>query len=313
MKLYRITLQVLSPPGTPFHSDTLFGHLCWQVKFREGDDGVGEFLQPFLEGKPPFVFSDGFPAGKLPKPMVDYPESDAKRVKEIKKVDYLPVEDFQTVCRGEPLNPLVRIDADKKAKKPSAHWNRWRIEHIAIDRNTFTAAEGQLYQTEVIYLSDGEAMKDQSAHNFLDLYLLAESEEWKERARDLLQGVALSGYGKDKSTGSGHFQIKGEVVEVTSNFYSIQGVNGFVSLSSFVPAAGDPVDGRWKIRVKFGRLGENAGGGMFLKHPLIQFEPGAAFRHNSPNYYYGRMVKNIAPGFKDAVQCGFTIAIPIRL
>ncbi|MFZ6017246.1 MAG: hypothetical protein ACOYU0_06525 [Nitrospirota bacterium] len=67
MKTYRIRIEIQSGIITPFHADTIFGHLCWVVAYQEDNKRLQKFLEPFRDGEPPFVISDGFPAGYLPK------------------------------------------------------------------------------------------------------------------------------------------------------------------------------------------------------------------------------------------------------
>lgn len=88
MKTHRIRLKAHSGSLTPFQADTLFGHLCWTVAYREGDKGLEEFLKPFKEGNPPFLISDGFPGDLLPKPLsAEVNIDDPDERKEMKKVD----------------------------------------------------------------------------------------------------------------------------------------------------------------------------------------------------------------------------------
>ena len=70
----------------------------------------------------------------------------------------------------------------------------------------------------------------------------------------------------------------------------------------------------WSVNVKLGKLGEAAGTGNPFKRPLIQIKPGAVFRTGGrPTPFYGRVVKDIAPGMPDAVQICFTLAVPCKV
>ena len=73
MKDYAIKLKLLSPTGTPWQSDTMMGHMAWQVAFGRCDLEIDEFLLLFDEYEPPFVVSDGFPEGLLPRPLLSVP------------------------------------------------------------------------------------------------------------------------------------------------------------------------------------------------------------------------------------------------
>ena len=171
-----------------------------------------------------------------------------------------------------------------------------------LDRNTgTTGGAGQLYATESKVLRDEiEAVT----------FYLRVQEDWYDRAITLFHEVGKAGYGRDKSVGLGQFEVAG--VEECDFFSSFDSADAFVSLSSYVPAENDPNNGRWKLRIKRGKLGEHAGGhGNPFKKPIIQFEPGAVFRTGArPKSWYGRVVKNVAPGMPEAVQICYALAVP---
>lgn len=288
---YRLSLRLLSPLGTPMQSDTLFGHLAWQVRFAEGADGVGRFLAPFMEGRPPFVLSDAFPAGLLPRPL--FPRRAAPvqdrpgyaEFKRWKKAPFVPVEGFLALVRGEAQSAPPAADP----------WRRAETPHAAISRSTGTTGEGgNLYQTEAIVLEGGMA----------EVYVRA-LDGWAGRVEELFRRMARTGFGKDKSVGCGAFEVAG--MEPWGGFAPPGGADGFVSLSALMPAAQDPAEGRWRLRVKRGFLGEQAGAGNPFKRPLVQLAPGAVFR-GAPRPWAGRMVPDVAPGMAEAVQCGYALA-----
>lgn len=302
MELHKISLQILTPTSTPWQSDTIFGHICWQVAFGGWEQSIEEFLQPFLNGDPPFVLSDGFPDGILPRP-VPYKEKRERfnslqeyaQAKKRNKPKYLSQEDFKNICNRKPC-----------AKEPEGEkWQKMSILHAAIDRNTgTTSGTGQLFETEIFYLNN------ETHNNKINIYLLCEP-YWRDNVIELLEKVSVAGYGKDKSVGCGRFRIID--VENAGDLLKVENPNGFTTLSSHVPASGDPINGRWKIRTKYGKLGEGAGKDKPFKRPLLQFEPGAVFKTDNPKSWYGRMVRGVAPDLSEVVQCGYTIAIPLRL
>ena len=66
---YHLSFQPKSPLITPLHSDTLFGHVAWAVRYLWEESRLVKFLGAFQDGSDaPFLISDGFPAGYLPKP-----------------------------------------------------------------------------------------------------------------------------------------------------------------------------------------------------------------------------------------------------
>lgn len=300
MKDYAVTLKLISPSGTPWQSDTVIGHMAWQVAFGKCDLEIDEFLLLFNEYEPPFVISDGFPKGLLPRPLLPIPEApvEAKTLAEYEatkrwqKAPYLTIEDFRAVCRGE------KPDGEPKPDP----WKTLETLHAALDRNIgTTGAGGELYATQSRMLPE--------EIGGITFYLRAK-EDWLDRVITLFHEVGKAGYGRDKSLGLGQF----EVTDVTDCdlFDMPETADGFVSLSSYVPAETDPNNGRWKLRIKRGKLGEHAGGqGNPFKKPIIQFEPGAVFwTGERPKPWYGTVVKNVAPGMPHAVQICYTLAVP---
>lgn len=300
---YRIGLELRSPLGSPLQSDTLFGHLAWIVRESDGDEGVARFLEPFLAGRPPFVFSDAFPADLLPRPL--FPVSDLARGPESPreyaarkrrlKAPWVTAADFGRLLRGEPA-------ADPPVEDP---WEEVESPHAAIDRRTWTTGgAGALYFTGARVLPDGPDGPPR-----LDLYARCQPAA-EGRLRTLLERLAAVGFGRDRSVGAGEIALS--AFEPTARLEGPDGADGFVSLSTFMPAASDPTDGCWRVRVKHGRLGPLAAageGGNPFKRPLVQIEPGAVFRApGRPRPFYGRMVRDVAPGFPAAVQCGLCLA-----
>lgn len=307
---YRIRIRLRSPVGTPWQSDTIFGHLAWHVAHGRAGMTIEDFLKPFREGRPPFVLSDGFPGDLLPRPLLPVlcarPSSiqDYAAAKRREKALFVTQEDFQKIRRGQ-VTDWQPVDDP---------WRRFEILHASINRITGTTtgpetqeeaaeAAGHLFPTRLLAPEGrgGEVLP-------LSLYLRAE-DPWGELVPRMLAEISLVGYGRDKSTGTGAFEVLD--VQPFDGFAPLSQANAFVSLSSYCPARHDPTRGRWKVRLKHGKLGENAGGGNPFKRPLIQFEPGAVFLTDGPpRPYYGRAVQGIAPAMPEALQCCFTLAVP---
>lgn len=298
MRDYRITVKLKGPTGTAWHSDTIFGHLCWQVVHGALNMTIEEFLSPFLDGSPPFVLSDGFPAGLLPRPILYRFETVVKdrrhyaTAKRWRRADYVTEEDFQHIRRGERPTG-VPVDNP---------WHSIVTSHASMDRNTTTTSgAGGLYETEATYLP---------SHPGLDVYVRTR-DEWWENVVSLFQAMAHSGFGRDKSTGLGMFEMM--KAEEYSGFASNGEANWLVSLSSVVPAPADPINAYYHLRIKHGKLGEGRSVNPF-KRPLLQMEVGAMIRTTgTPPDYCGTLIKEIAPGFPDAVQNCYGLAVPCRV
>lgn len=302
MKLYRIRLHQLSPFGSEGQSDTLFGHLCWQKRFRVDDGEFAQWLAAFDEPEPPFVLSDLFTADRLPRPMLRYDVKPAESLmayaqhKQSKKNRFLTTAEFRKLCRGQIQVP----DSVDAGISPKEMW------HASIDRSRGTTggeeSSGQLYST------NGWYAQVTGGHRALDLYARA-TDAGLQDLLSLLNKLSEVGFGRDKGVGYGQFELSPQPPEQL-DWDNLSDANGFVNLSSYVPAVNDPTDGRYRLRVKEGRLGESFAYGE-KKLPLLQIEAGAVFRTKVPCAVYGRMIKDIAPNYPEVVQCGLAVAIPI--
>jgi CRISPR-associated protein Csm4 len=290
MEMYKIKLGIHASIMTPFQADTLFGHLCWVVAHREGEKGLQEFFEPFQKKSPPFLISDGFPTGLLPKPLsAEFCVRDPQERKDLKKTDFVASKDFESIREGKECRPDIL---------PNPYFV-YLLPHNKIDRLTYsTSKEGGVFSLRQIYISE------------INIYLKVISEEWKNKVVGLLEDLSKVGYGKKKSIGIGHFSLL-EVSEFS--FVNVEKADGFVSLSNFCPAEDDPTEGLYKTFVKYGKLGEEfTFCGNPFKRPLVMVRAGSVFKtEGSPKEYYGRMIREgIAPAKPEVVQYAYSFAVP---
>jgi len=290
MQVFKIKLKIKSGVITSFYADALFGHLCWVYVHREGEKALQDFLQPFKEGNPPFVISDGFPTDYLPKPLtVDF-LAPADKYKDVRKIDYVLLKDFNNIRQG-------KFSVSETKEKP---FKLTLSTHSSINRLTNTTSEGDLYNLSEMIISE------------FSIYLKVISDEWKDKVVDLLEELSKIGYGKKKSIGKGQFSV-GEIEKF--NFTTIEDANGFVTLSNFCPAENDPTEGLYKTFVKYGKLGEDfTFCGNPFKRPLLMIKTGSVFKtQGKPKEYYGRMIEKIAPAKEsEVVQYAYSFAVPIK-
>jgi CRISPR-associated protein Csm4 len=304
MLLYRSTFHLHSACASAWQADTLFGHLCWSLVRREGEDFLTElFLEEYRAGNPPVLLSDGFPSGYLPRPRVVVPRmSDVvpmskveritsyRDVKDRLKARWLSLDEFNRVCRGEAVAPV--------AEQPE------QFERVVsknqIDRLTDTAGGtgGKLYDfTEFCFPA-------------VDVYWRI-APAYEALVREFLDDLQRTGYGKRKSVGYG--DIASCSLAPFDGFSEVPHANGFVTLSNFVPDALDPTDGFWMTTVKYGKLGEDAATGRHpFKRPIIQLQASSCFYDASPREWYGRLVANVAVDPR-VVQYAYAFPVPMAL
>lgn len=300
MKSYRFLLEPLSPWCTPWQADTIFGSLCWELRKLEGEDALKRFLQRFQSSEPAFVLSDALPEGWFPRPLFTRLHQLPKLNFKPKMPDWLSEEHFRALLT-QPGGVL-----------PQPSWPEpvlsTRELHAAIDRFSGTTGEGgNLFEIEEWALDPAAT----PASRRLALYV--RTQDSLELAATLLQSLSASGFGKKKTIGRGAFRIIGEPQQC-GWMDETPGANGFVSLSHFVPRAGDPTDGAWQLLTKYPKYGQAAPAAGPFKGRLTLLKPGSTFRvAGSVRPFYGRMLTQLQNGYPDPVHYALAFPVPIRL
>jgi CRISPR-associated protein Csm4 len=276
MTVYRYRIVPRSAWCTPWHADTLSGRLCGVAGQLWGVERLQtELLDFFLAGLPPFVVSDAFPGELMPVPvtlrLLNWDESERKSVK---RARWIAAADFDVVRSGGTVTADRLLPDDCYAYRDRLH--------NTIDRQTGTTGQSSLYSETEIFLNptgNGEP-------EFLSLYARIER-GFEDRFTELLAVLSSEGFGADASAGYGRFHLSGRP-EALPHWYEQPGANGFLVLSTFQPAPGDPTDGFWEAFVKYGKLGPSFGGSNVFKRPIVLLRPGACFRSDGNREFVGR-------------------------
>ncbi|HEX5482330.1 MAG TPA: hypothetical protein VFZ08_06860 [Terriglobia bacterium] len=286
MNLVRFRLFPKGSWRTPWQADTLMGAIAAVAARASGPEWLeAELLAPWRRNDPPFVLSDACPGDLLPAPALlplfpRWPEAERKLVK---KAAWLTPEQFDAVQKGgKPAMPQTAGGKFGFAATDAAMKSESRMRNT-LDRLTDTTGNaGSLYPVTAIALESG--------FNYLSLY--ARVAVGKEAVlTNLLRLLADSGFGADVSTGFGHFGLA-EGWEDASGLDRMEGANGWISLSTFQPAAGDPTEGYWQSFVKYGKLGPDFGIADVFKRPQWMLRPGACFRSKGLiREWYGRPIE----------------------
>jgi CRISPR-associated protein Csm4 len=155
MKTIHLVLTPRSAFGTRPRGDTLFGQLCWAIRYRFGNQRLVDLLGGYLSGEPFVVVSDAMPAGYVPRPLIPLSwlgDITAEERKSIKKKTWLPT---QTVLNSDRwlthASSLSRLDASTQRVVPLAEENSQ--PHNSISRLTGTTGSGEFapYQMEQIW------------------------------------------------------------------------------------------------------------------------------------------------------------------
>jgi len=294
-KNYRVNLKLKSTLITPFQADTIFGHICWAIRYLKGCQELEKFIVQYDNSNPPLLISDGFPKGYLPKPIIKpitqdeliktmpiFKDSDviknSYKIKMIKKVKLIPAEIFVKLNQEPITAPLLferlleRFDEMIREKS-----KREIVYHNKINRITNRVIDP--YPQEEIFFNE--------EFNKFEIYIKTDYFS-KEDLEGIFEFIGESGYGRDKSTGKGHFCCKVEDEEIKW----ANSPNAFMTLSSYIPDSKAPTKGYYEILLKYGKLGGDFAKSDPFKVPLIMFRSGSVF-YGSGDKIYGYLLKNI--------------------
>jgi CRISPR-associated protein Csm4 len=257
-------------------------------------EDFAELIQQFLAGgEPPFVVSDAWPGDLLPVPAhIPIQAEPGSERKKLKHPLVTPNSSFQLLAKG---SQRVANDVTSAVFKPLT-----RVQ-TAIDRDSGTAAEGQLYETDCQYVDSQGA--------WISIYI--RTERHLDRLVACFRAMALCGYGKKSSSGLGEFEVLGEP-DPCDWLDDVPGANGFVALNHFVPAPGDPTDGQWRTHVTFPKFHANAVGSVF-KGVILMLAPGSVFRSEPPRSWYGSVIPMPRPEMPSALHYGLCFPAPVKL
>lgn len=297
--LYRYKITPKSPIMTPIMSDTLFGHFCWALLYRSGENYLTGFLDSFDGDKrAPVLFSSAFLSGYLPRP--DLPPLNRNRLKKFIHKHYGEEKEAQ-------YNGLSMIKAWSKIRLVSLEqWHNLKDDYsdkrlyeefaskdVQIDETIFEIKEvsasnminrvsgaveqegGGLFQREKVWYREGIE---------LDLYVEVNDKEMADTVKWFLtEYLSEHGFGADKSTGMGNLLISTDEA-FDPNTFNVEDPNALMSLSMVSFRGMEKYDALYRLKTKFGKLGGSfavssptGGNPKPFKKPILMFDPGAVF------------------------------------
>lgn len=303
-ELYRARICPTGAFTTKLTSDTLFGAFCWSYRYRKGEEALENLLGKVKTSEEVVIFSNAFPAGTLPMPtglgdtLVDLEAPETKKERKLayqkrkvlKNAKYIRKEYFEQVLRKEELDFDSMLVGDDLEEATEVHNIIGRETGVAEDR----------FQEGVLFPKKGLSY---------DVYILSDLDE--EELKSTVRTMFLLGIGSEKSTGKGGFELVDWQQENT--LLECKEYNGFMALSNFVPAQGDPVDGTYKAAVKCGKLDREYNSlESYLKKPVLLLQAGAIFKTDNIKPFYGKCLDNIAVK-PEIVINAYTIALPVKI
>lgn len=238
-------LEPLSSYRTPLRSDTLWGILCWGIRNLHGNEELEHFIESYEKGdlNNYFIISSAYPYKKIentylpffpvPKKMVeDYPslsgltyEDSKNKMRENKKkrkINLVEKSDFESIINGEKIS-------EQKEKPPKEDVQA--VTHNTIDRlrggTLDIDGQGQLFHVEERFWKNNN--EEEEKEESYGLYFLAKGNF--ELLESALRFLSHHGFGGDRGTGKGHFNICWEDFELNEP----KDANVLMNLSLYFP------------------------------------------------------------------------------
>jgi len=200
-----------------------------------------------------------------------------------------------------PKDEFIKLQADKITpfKLFEVLWENYEtilnaskyVKSIAVQHNTINRIEGRV--TRGLY-SQEEYFHESRGRHF-DIYLKT-NYFCREDLQKIFDFIKDQGYGRDKSTGKGHFDFK---IQEGIDIPESESPNAFMTLSSYIPGEHDPTEGYYHILLKYGKLGGLYAKGILkrnpFKKPLTMFSAGSTFLDSDykPGKNYGSLLRNV--------------------
>ncbi len=290
-----VRIRLSSPLGSPLVSGSIFGHYCWTLRQLRGED----WLEAFLAGleSAPVVFSDAFPAGCVPVPLLppyrpaEEGTLDTSNAKILARRQFVTLDSFLRF-RGV-LDPRRVADLATGASVLQTQ----RTAHNRIDRLTGTTPpSGGLYFVEEDWPGASGAE--------LDIYIRAA--EAAESISEVFTLMGRQGFGRDASIGRGQF----EVIQIAPAPELKGAGNRWVSWSRgcLSEAIREP---RYRLYTHYGKLG-----GLWattekpFKYPLTLWRAGATFAAAEAAAPFGRLLHGLHREKSSIVHNAWHFAVP---
>ncbi|WP_297444472.1 type III-A CRISPR-associated RAMP protein Csm4 [Desulfurobacterium sp.] len=300
MEAIKIVIEPLTPFYTPLQSntllqsDTLFGEFCWHYRFLYGREKLENLINNY-DTEPVMVFSNGFPEGYLPFPVIPFrnlPVAEKKDIgiykilKKFKKQPFIEKKLWRELIEsGKEITAEILFEnftrkSNEKEALPS--YRKAKQMHVTIDRRFGSHLEGHLFDKEYLFFNKGSKIEIYCKFNSKRITL--------EEVEQTFHFMGLNGFGGEKTTGKGKFEI---VSIDESDLPETANPNGFISLSTGMVKEGEIEDYYARFFTKFPKHGPEVcpEGINIFKNPVILTKEGSVFKCKERKEVYGRIYK----------------------
>lgn len=292
MTLYITTIIPTSNFASFLQGDTLFGQICWLIRYKWGENQLETLLEDY-EKSPFLIISDGFTSGYLPKPSLPTAilgeNLDKKKKKENRKKVWLTVEDLQD---GNFANAKSDADIGKISLTQAVVKN-------AINYKSFTTKNGfDPYSETETYLVKH------------DIYALLDETKFSlEKLNEIFKLLGEGGYGKNSTIGKGRFEHD----SFKRIIFAKQESTTFMMLSNVLFQNLQAKNIYYTPITKFGKHGGDLATHSPFKKPLLMARSGSVvvFDNTENIQYIGKSISGYST-HKETIHQGYSITLPIK-
>lgn len=292
MTLYITTIIPTSNFASFLQGDTLFGQICWLIRYKWGENQLETLLEDY-EKSPFLIISDGFTSGYLPKPSLPTAilgeNLDKKKKKENRKKVWLTVEDLQD---GNFADAKSDADIGKISLTQAVVKN-------AINYKSFTTKNGfDPYSETETYLVKH------------DIYALLDETKFSlEKLNEIFKLLGEGGYGKNSTIGKGRFEHD----SFKRIIFAKQESTTFMMLSNVLFQNLQAKNIYYTPITKFGKHGGDLATHSPFKKPLLMARSGSVvvFDNTKNIQYIGKSISGHST-HKKTIHQGYSITLPIK-
>lgn len=348
MKLFDLEFSVQSSLGTLLAADTLFGHICWGIRYTDGVANLEEFLASFETSEPPLLLSDPFPAGFWPIPLLARP-TPQEEDRLIELTQGQPRHELERRLPGSPLSESTALGGLTALEAMDIYKWLLKLRWIATDAlreliddissarilehfirhgcgNPNMPVEAMVAHNTINRLTDRPLSDDGffftreqfvSPESPVVFHVVVGSSCYTDGdIVALFEQALVGGYGRDKSTGKGKIHV-GQITSL--NLQPVEAPNAVLLLGPCAPLPEDPSTGYWQVFTRYGKLGGEwatgpgpTGSHNPFKRPLTMLGAGSVLLTDSPRPFYGHLVDDVHPEFKEVRHYGLSLAMPMH-
>jgi CRISPR-associated protein Csm4 len=337
--------------ASKLQSDTIFGHICWAIKYIYGENVLLRFLDGYSTTNPPLILSDGIPDGYLPMPVLrplgiqerealfneffEDNKSDrvlfASALKRLKKQPYISMEALDILKDRLSYYNLYRLVFQQRlcpqnfilmseVCQETGFWGcpviNYTLDPSECPYRVSITQPGEVYRNRKNRLSDtveegGLFLSELVFYQKRIIIYIKEQYLGISKIKSIFEFISISGFGADKSIGRGRFIF--ELKEGYTLPVSSTS-NGFLLLSSYFPyPSQDPLEGYYEVITKFGKLGGDWASGNPYKQPLLMIKSGGVFFDTPVKEYYGGLIPNVHRNNPRIVQYGYGFPLGVKI